>query len=222
MKYPNAAKGFKRIFTAEILKLISYVCLIGAVLIFVIALASSGVDDLSESDLMSVFGSAIGGVVLLLAFAILYFLWFIFNLIGYISARHDDENFKTALFFLIVSIVCSVASLVILSNGFASILYSLGTLSETLATIFVIAGGMKLANQLDRGDISKKGKTVLVLIIVVEVITFVITFITTFLRGIATSYISSVLMLVTFLLGIIKYIMYLSFLSKAKKMLREN
>ena len=219
MKYPNAAKGVQRIYIAELLKLIAYFSLIAAATIFIISLLSSGVEEVSEVFMNS---SVIVSIVLLVIFVVLYLISFIMNLIGFINAFRDDENFKTALIFLIINIVFTIVSVFIISGGFASILYSLATLSDTLATIFVIAGGVNLANQLEYGDVSKKGANVIKLIIIMEAISFVITFITTFMNGSASSMIALIFVLATFVLSIIKYVMYLSFLSKTRKMLKEN
>ena len=219
MSFPNAAKGIKRIYTAEILKLIGYICLILAAIVGVVALAAPGDEASGAVETLSL-GGFIGAIVLVVAFAILMITAFIMNLIGYINARNDNENFKTALVFLIVGIVFTGISVFVINNGLSSILYSLSTLSETLSTIFVIAGVMQIARQLGREDISKKGTTVLKLIITTEVISFILSFISTFLRGGTTEIVSTVLLLASLLVTFIKYIMYLSFLSKSKKMLQ--
>ena len=219
MSFPNAAKGIKRIYTAEILKLIGYICLILAAIVGVVALAAPGDEASGAAETLSL-GGFIGAIVLVVAFAILMITAFIMNLIGYINARNDNENFKTALVFLIVGIVFTGISVFVINNGLSSILYSLSTLSETLSTIFVIAGVMQIARQLGREDISKKGTTVLKLIITTEVISFILSFISTFLRGGTTEIVSTVLLLASLLVTFIKYIMYLSFLSKSKKMLQ--
>ena len=219
MSFPNAAKGIKRIYTAEILKLIGYICLILAAIVGVVALAAPGDEAYGAAETLSL-GGFIGAIVLVVAFAILMITAFIMNLIGYINARNDNENFKTALVFLIVGIVFTGISVFVINNGLSSILYSLSTLSETLSTIFVIAGVMQIARQLGREDISKKGTTVLKLIITTEVISFILSFISTFLRGGTTEIVSTVLLLASLLVTFIKYIMYLSFLSKSKKMLQ--
>lgn len=222
MSFPNAAKGIKRIYVAEILKLFAYICLAITAVAAAVALSSTedgGASGLSESLSL---GAFILAVITGLAYVVLMIIAFIFNLTGYIKARSDNENFKTALVFLIVGIAFSVLSTFVINKGIGSILYSLSTLSDTLATIFVIAGVMQIAFQIGREDINQKGKTVLKLIIAVECITFVLSFISTFFRGNTTSAISAVLMIASLLVSFIKYILYLSFLSKSKKLLAEH
>lgn len=222
MSFPNAAKGIKRIYAAEVLKLFAYFCLVITSVAASVVLASTeegGTSGLSDS--LS-FGTFVLTVIVGIAYAVLMIVAFIFNLTGYIKARSDNENFKTALVFLIVGIVFSVLSALVINQGISSILYALSTLSDTLATIFVIAGVMQIAFQLGREDINQKGVTVLKLIIAVECITFVLSFISTFFRSDTTSLISLVLMVASLLISFIKYILYLSFLSKSKKMLAEQ
>lgn len=222
MSFPNAAKGIKRIYRAEILKLFGYICLFVAVIGAAVALSlSDGSGSSGAADSLS-FGSIILAVIVGITCAVLMIISFIMNVLGYINARNDNENFKTALVFLIVGIVFSVISVFVLNQGISSVLYSLSTLSETLATIFVIAGVMQIAFQLGREDINKRGSTVLKLIIAVECITFVLSFISTFFRSDSTSLVSTLLLVASLLVSFIKYILYLSFLSKSKKMLTEN
>lgn len=221
MRFPNAAKGIKRIYIAEILKLISYICMFLAAAVAQVAFLTPGEDVSGTAETLSL-GGLIGAIVLVVVFAVLMVTAFIMNLIGYVNARNDNENFKTALVFLIVGIAFSVISVFIINNGLGSILYSLSTLSETLATIFVIAGVMQIAKQLERDDINKKGAAVLKLIIATEVLSFILSFVSTFLRGGTTEIISTVLLLASLLMTFIKYIMYLSFLSKSRKMLQKG
>lgn len=223
MSFPNAAKGVKRIFTAEILKLFAYICLIIGVITTAILYLSDGNETFNSAAAVSL-GALVVSVIMAITYVVLMVTSFIMNLVGYINARNDNENFKTALVFLSVGIVFSVVQVFLVNKGIGSIMYSLSTLSETLATIFVIAGVMQIAFQLGREDISKKGATVLKLIIAVECITFVLSFFSTFFRSEANSFSSTSVLLLgaSILINFIKYILYLLFLSKSKRMLAEN
>lgn len=223
MSFPNAAKGVKRIFTAEILKLFAYICLIIGVITTAILYLSDGNETFNSAAAVSL-GALVVSVIMAITYVVLLVTSFIMNLVGYINARNDNENFKTALVFLSVGIVFSVVQVFLVNKGIGSIMYSLSTLSETLATIFVIAGVMQIAFQLGREDISKKGATVLKLIIAVECITFVLSFFSTFFRNEANSFSSTSVLLLgaSILINFIKYILYLLFLSKSKRMLAEN
>lgn len=219
MKFPNAAKGVKRIFTAEILELISTICMVVAVVLLILGLVAGNKD--TDSGLAVAGGSWMIALIFMLAWVVLSVIAFIMNLVGIINASHDESNFKSALFFLIVSIVSVILSSVFVNtNSMASsLLYSLYSLMNVFVTIFVIAGGVKLADKLNRGDISTKGTNVLKLIIVVNILSLISMLVSTFMGGMMVSVTAAVLSLVALVLNIVQYFMYLSFLSKAKKML---
>lgn len=234
MKFPNAAKGIKKIFSAEILRLFGGICMIIAATVFVIGLATASLNINDLSNVQNISGLLAGasastavtmfliGLCIIGVAFILYFIGFILNLVGYINARRDDDAFLSALVFLLISIVFSVIYSFTISNGVGGVMYSLASLCQTIATIFVIAGVVKLADRLNRGDVSSMGSNILKLLITIEVIAFIISLITTFMGGAAASVTAAILLLVAFVLSFIKYIMYLVFLSKAKKMLAEG
>ena len=224
MKYPNAAKGVKRIFTAEILGLISTILLIiGFVLLIPALVAKNGAEGME--------GAAIGatvamGVFVLIA-GVLSIIAFIMNIIGISNASKDEENFKSALLFLILGLVAKAASITIgrFVNDAAvatGMLDSASSLLNIFVTIFVISGIVKLADRLNRGDISAKGTNVLKILIAVNVLSLIASFVASVMGGPVASGVSLVLAIVSAVLSLVQYIMYLSLLGKAKKMLIES
>ena len=168
-------------------------------------------------------GGFLIAAVFALAWFVLAFIAFIMNLVGIINASHDEQNFKSALFFLIVGIVTAILAGIFYNNGtVSSLLYSLYSLINLFVYIFVIAGVVKLADQMNRGDVSAKGTNVLKLIIVINVLALISSLIATFMGGMVASGTAGVLLLVGIVLSIVQYFMYLSFLAKAKKMLAEK
>ncbi|MBQ9680632.1 MAG: hypothetical protein IJV48_08135 [Ruminococcus sp.] len=220
MKFPNAAKGMKKIYTSEILKLIATIFLIAAVIMIVIAVAGGQVGDNIGSALAG--GGLIGAGVCVLVWMVLVIIGFILKLVGIINASHDEESFKSALIFWIIGIAAMIVSSVLIANNTSMAGNLLNTFSELVQifiTIFVIAGGVKLADRLNRGDVSAKGTNVLKLIIVIKILSLIAQLVSTFMGGIVTSVVAGVIFLVALLLEVIQYFMYLSFLSQAKKML---
>lgn len=225
MKYPNAAKGVKQIFTAEILGLISSILLIiGFVLLIpAVLVAKNGAEGME--------GAAIGATVVMGVFVliagVLSIIAFIMNIIGISNASKDEENFKSALLFLILGLVAKVASITIgdivkdaaVATG---MLDSTSSLMNIFVTIFVISGIVKLADRLNRGDISAKGTNVLKILIAVNVLALVASFIASVMGGPVASGVALALAIVSAVLTVVQYIMYLSLLSKAKKMLIES
>lgn len=224
MKYPNAAKGVKRIFTAEILGLISSILLVvGFILMIPAVLVANGAEGME--------GAAIGatvamGVFVLIA-GVLSIIAFIMNIVGINNASKDEENFKSALLFLILGLVAKAASITIgrfvkdaaVATG---MLDTAANLLNIFVTIFVISGIVKLADRLNRGDISAKGTNVLKILIAVNVLSLIASFIASVMGGPVASSVTLALAIVSAVLSVVQYIMYLSLLSKAKKMLAES
>ena len=221
MKFPNAAKGMKKIFTAEILILIAFACLLVGTILFLVGIA--GTEYQGDAASMMAGGGMIGAVIFFVAFAVLAGISFILNLIGIINASRDEQNFKSALLFLFIGIVAVIISgfFTYTNPTVCSLLYSVFRLMEVFVVIFVISGGVKLADRLNNGAVSTKGTNVLKLIIVTKIIELIVSLIATFMGGMAASVTACILLIAAFVLSIIQYIMYLSFLSQAKKMLNK-
>ncbi len=225
MKYPNAAKGVKRIFTAEILGLISSILLVVGFILMIpaVLVAKNGAEGME--------GAAIGatvamGVFVLIA-GVLSIIAFIMNIVGINNASKDEENFKSALLFLVLGLVAKAASITIgrfvkdatVATG---MLDTAANLLNIFVTIFVISGIVKLADRLNRGDISAKGTNVLKILIAVNVLSLIASFIASVMGGPVASGVTLALAIVSAVLSVVQYIMYLSLLSKAKKMLAES
>ena len=225
MKYPNAAKGVKRIFTAEILGLISEILLVVGFILMIPAVLV----DKNGAEGME--GAAIGatvamGVFVLIA-GVLFIIAFIMNIVGINNASKDEENFKSALLFLVLGLVAKAASITIgrfvkdaaVATG---MLDTAANLLNIFVTIFVISGIVKLADRLNRGDISAKGTNVLKILIAVNVLSLIASFIASVMGGPVASNVTLALAIVSAVLSVVQYIMYLSLLSKAKKMLADS
>lgn len=224
MKFPNAAKGVKRIFAAEVLNLIATISLIVAALMIVIAVAGGNYASGDTSAVLAG-GGLVGALVFVIVWFVLTVIAFIMKLVGIINASRDEVSFKSALVFLIVSIVASIVSSILMTNNInvaGNLLYTFAQLLEVFITIFVIAGGVKLADRLNRGDIGRKGTNVLKVIIVVNVLMLIANMVSSFMGGIAASVVAGVLFLVALIMEVVQYFLYLSFLGKTKKMLAES
>ena len=235
MKFPNAAKGVKRIFVAEVLTLIGLLSvLVATTLILTIS---------SVFTLESAIGAflAIGITVICLASVVLLIVAFIMELVGVINASRDESSFKSALIFFIVSIVLSIVSSLLKSVSVIAggILSLIGGLVSIFVLIFIIAGIIRLADRLNRGDVSGKGSKVLKLLIIIKVVALIVTTIASFMGDsasisavissmVAPSEVAStpstavvIILIATPVLEVIQYIIYLPFLSQAKKMLNK-
>ena len=227
MKFPNAAKGVKKIFTAEILSLIGQILAAVSTIAVLIAILTSGITVESLKT-----GNGFEGLVGFLLIAgiawiimgIFMFIAMIIRIVGIAQARRDEDNFTAALVFQIMSIVTTLLTifLPIISVRASGFLDSVTTLLDVFVVILVISGIIKLSDKLNNGEIARKGVNILKLIIMINVFGLLGTLIASFMGGTVASVAAAVIALIAAVLSVVQYIMYLSFLSKAKKMLEKS
>ncbi len=225
MRFPNAAKGVKNIFTAQILQLIGSGCAV----IGCIILISSGVTAVltkgSDAGLVAALSQAAGASIFLVAYSILALIAFIMQIVGIVNAKKDEESFKSALICLIIGIVVPIIGALFsrVSPVISSLCLSVGNLMGLFVTIFIISGIIKLADQLNRGDVSTKGSNILKMIIVIAGLSLILSIVSSFMMANTAIMVTAVILIVvSIVLSIIQYIMFLTLLSQAKKMLNEG
>ena len=217
MSFPNAAKGVKRIFTAEILGLISAVITIIAVVLMIITLAAAKAN--SES------GTIVAGVgtgFFTIAAAVLSLISGIMALVGIINASKDEGAFKTALIMIVVSLCAAIVAAIFSRNATVqSICQIIQNLMGIFVTVFVIKGVTNLADRLNDDDVSRQGRNLLTIIIVVYALALIANIIVLIFGGMFASVTAGVIAVVALVLQIVGYFVYLSLLSKGKNMLAE-
>ena len=220
MRFPNAASGVKKIFTAEILALISEILLLFAGVLVVIALAAAQNNANDSLALGTLAGFAIFGF----GATVIAIIAFILKIVGISQASKDENSFKTAIICLIIGIVGSLVYSIFQTSSptVASIGNLIYQLMNLFVTIFVISGIIKLADQLNDGVVSAKGSTLLKLITVIYALTIIANIIVLILGGYAVSIVAAIIYLIALILTVVQYIMYLVYLANAKKMLAEN
>ena len=168
MKFSNAAKGVSKIFTAEILGLISYV-LLGIGSISVIGAAVSSGDKVSKAAT----GTIVGGGVLATIGAIIMIVGAIINIVGLVQAGKDEPFFKYALYAMIIFFIFSLIVNFVMSasgynyNGYAN---SGETLINLIVNVLVIQGIINLANAKQNAKVASKGLLIFKLIIAVAIL----------------------------------------------------
>ena len=220
MRFPNAASGVKKIFTAEILALISDILLIIAGFMVVVALAATNTNGNESLALGTLAGFAIFGF----GASVIAIIAFILKIVGISQASKDENSFKTAIICLIIGIVGSIVYSIFQTSSptVASIGNLIYQLMNLFVTIFVISGIIKLADQLNDGVVSAKGSTLLKLITVIYALTIIANIIVLILGGYSVSIVAAIIYLIALILTVVQYIMYLVYLANAKKMLAEN
>lgn len=218
MRYPNAAKGIKKIYLAEILGILALVLAI----VMAIMVAGSHVDtSISGEEAAQALQAAnvgtpfvIVGVVMMLLMLVSYFM----NLSGIINASKDDEGFKRALWALLASIAFGVVA-AILENSNAKVASWLkvpSTLFELVVTIYVLEGIGNLARNLGKNDIadlSKQCRTWMMCALVLSAAAEAFVAL-----GTTGSVLNTTSGIAASLLGIVAYVVYLRVLNKARLM----
>lgn len=218
MTFPNAAKGVKRIFTAEILALIAA---IASVIAIILALVMAGAAEANAEGaaVASLGGTAIFGI----GAGVLMIIAFIMQIVGISNASKDEDSFKTAMACLLIGIAAALVGSIFSSNEVVvSIAELVSKLMSLFVTIFIISGIIKLADRLNDGVVSAKGTNLLKLITVIYALSLIASLIVVILGGYTASVVAGIIALIAGILQIIQYFVYLSYLSKAKKMLAER
>ena len=224
MQYPNAYKGVKRIYIAEILTLIATIlAIIGAAIMIV--RYNGNLEQLQnlQLDAESVdLPIAIASALVLIA-GILAIISFIISLVGVCNARIDESAFTGALIMIILSIVVSITGSVMQNTNptaanWANVAVSVLTLASTL---FIIKGIMNLAEKLERPDMVSKGRSIMAAILIINIIAIAASAVSAYLELSETQekiveYVSLGASVAT----LIFLLIYLSYLNKAKKMLQ--
>lgn len=218
MRYPNAAKGIKKIWIAEILGILAVVLAIALVFM----LAANNVDtNMSGEEAAQMMETAkIAGPVVVLGFGMMLLMLasYLLNLIGISNAAKDEEGFKRALWVLLASMVFGIVA-AILENSNAKVANWLkvpSTLFELVVIVYVLEGIGSLARNLGKSDIvdlSKQCKTWMMCALVLSAAAEV--FVALGTEGSTLSTTSGV---AAALLQIVAYVVYLRVLNKARQM----
>ena len=219
MKFSNAAKGVSKIFTAEILGLIAFV-LMGIGSIAVIGAAVSSGDKVSNVAA----GTFVGGGILATIGAIIMIIGAIINIVGLVQAGKDEPFFKYALYAMIIYFIVSlIISIALSASGSAKDDASNGaTLLNLIVNVLVIQGIINLANAKQDAKVAQKGLLIFKLYIAVAVLEIIAYIISVVTQSTTVAVVVLVLAIAALVLGIVRYFMYLSMLSNAKKMLAED
>ena len=223
MRFPNAAKGVKKIFTAEILSLIA-VLIGGTVMVLATVLgisASENNETAAGVIIIALFVCAIAALVMLIVGGIM-------NIVGYIQAAIDEAGFARAIVCTIFSVIFYVLGTLFQgTEGVLSWLCAISLIASQLlrmlVTIFAIGGLINLSDRCDRPDMVNKGQNIVRVLCAIYVLNCVAILSKELFGDILSNDIFiSVLTIVAAVLMVVEFVLYLSYLSKAAKMLREH
>ena len=218
MRYPNAAKGIKKIWIAEILSILAAL-LIAALVILVSAnhvdTSISGEEAAQVLEAAKISGPIVVlGVGMMLLMLVSYFL----NMAGIINASKDEAGFKRALWTLLASMAFGIVAAILENSNVkvANWLKIPSTLFELVVMIYVLEGIASLAKNLgkkDIADMSTQCRTWMMcaLILASAAEAFVA-------MGTEGSTLNTTSGVAAALLQIVAYVLYLRVLNKARKM----
>lgn len=211
MHYPNAEKGIRKIFVAEILGLCGAIALTITVVLGLLV----EVDDIL----------AIPAILCGVAAVVLMLLSHIFNIVGITRASKDEYTFRYALYAVIFGIFFSLLSGflndVFDGNEYAQRLISLiPDLVNLITMVFIVMGIRNMATALNDPVMESKGRNILTIAFVMEMIIFAARAFSGFIpEGSDLAIIELIVVGFAGMLSIVTYILYLSYLAKARRML---
>ena len=215
MRFPNAFRGVKKIWLAELLMLLAAV--IGIILIFVIAANSTlvGADVVVNKEAVETPAAILG-----IATALIALVAFVLNLVGLINAHKDDAAFRIALLVTVLGIVASAISAIWSNNQVLNKWMDTAlTIFSMLASYYVLTGIANLADKYPdpaTKALALKSRTLVEGSFCATALFKLIISIFKIQDG---STISTILSVVALLLELVSYILYLRALSKGKQML---
>ena len=214
MRFPNAYRGVKKIWLAEMLMLLA--AIVGIVIVIVAAMNGTMVGE----DIVINEGVKTPIAVLGIVTAVILLIGFILNLVGLINANNDDSAFRIALLVTILGVVASAISAIWSNNETLNKWMDTAiTICSMFASYYVLTGIANLAEKMSDAAtkaLALKSRTLVEGSFCATALFKLIISIFKIQDG---STISTILAVVALLLELVSYILYLRALSKGKKML---
>ena len=214
MRFPNAYRGVKKIWLAEMLMLLA--AIVGIIMVIVMAANGTMVGE----DIVINEGVKTPIAVLGIVTAVIALVAFILNLIGLINANNDDSAFRIALLVTILGIVASAISAIWSNNETLNKWMDTALIiCSMFASYYVLTGIANLAEKMSDAAtkaVALKSRTLVEGSFCATALFKLIISIFKIPNG---STISTILAVIALLLELVSYILYLRALSKGKKML---
>ncbi len=220
MRFPNACKGLKKIFFAELISLIALVPY--AVSLVLIQFLPEEIDKNNAEMLPAEVVVTILSILSLVMMTVAYVL----NVIGYVTASKDNESFKKAMLLTIAGMVLTVVSGImenangnpILTNTFDS----MENILDLLITLMTISGIVTLSVTYGDLRIVESGKALFKFLFAIYLPTLIAYVFVYLLRNTRSAAILAVTVtFISFALNTVYSLLYLRYLYRAVNMLEE-
>lgn len=208
--FPNASKGIKNVFRAEILDLISILAVSVGTIFVVCSIATGSIGGILVLSIL--------GILIMFGSLVLTIISFVKMLIGLKAAGMDEELFQKALICVIVSFGVEVVAVILSSivkgstigNDIATII---SRIADLAATYFILTGCSNLLEQRLKTRLADKGSNTRNMIIGLFGISIVFRIIPIF-----TAPVADIIFLILYIvISIIAYVKYLGFLKHASE-----
>ena len=220
MRFPNACKGLKKIFFAELISLIALVPY--AVSLVLIQFLPEEIDKNNAEMLPAEVVVTILSILSLVMMTVAYVL----NVIGYVTASKDNESFKKAMLLTIAGMVLTVVSGIMENaNGNPSLTNtfdSMENILDLLITLMTISGIVTLS--VTYGDLRmvESGKALFKFLFAIYLPTLIAYVFVYLLRNTRSAAILAVTVtFISFALNTVYSLLYLRYLYRAVNMLEE-
>ncbi len=220
MRFPNACKGLKKIFFAELISLIALVPY--AVSLVLIQFLPEEIDKNNAEMLPAEVVVTILSILSLVMMTVAYVL----NVIGYVTASKDNESFKKAMLLTIAGMVLTVVSGImenangnpILTNTFDS----MENILDLLITLMTISGIVTLSVTYGNLRMVESGKALFKFLFAIYLPTLIAYVFVYLLRNTRSAAILAVTVtFISFALNTVYSLLYLRYLYRAVNMLEE-
>ena len=210
MKYPNASKGLHTLLKAE------FIALAASIIAVILSVLDLPEVDVPEPELY-VYGI---GVLVIIA---VYVAAYVMGIFGIIGASKDEPAFKVSLYAIIALIIFAVLSAFFFENETVYLILSIaGDVAYFFFVHYIIHGIMHLSEHLGKPELAKKGKNIFTVIyigIIFEVIVRIIEIIYGQKQG---EELAMPFDVVANILKTVEYIMFLIYIIKGNKLLKES
>ena len=220
MRFPNACKGLKKIFFAELISLIALVPY--AVSLVLIQFLPEEIDKNNAEMLPAEVVVTILSILSLVMMTVAYVL----NVIGYVTASKDNESFKKAMLLTVAGMVLTVVSGImenangnpILTNTFDS----MENILDLLITLMTISGIVTLSVTYGNLRMVESGKALFKFLFAIYLPTLIAYVFVYLLRNTRSAAILAVTVtFISFALNTVYSLLYLRYLYRAVNMLEE-
>ena len=210
MKYPNASKGLRTILKAEFIALAASII---AVIVSVFDLPEVNVPE----PALYVYGV---GVLVIIA---VYVAAYVMGIFGITCASRDEPAFRVSLYAIIAMIIFAVLSAFFFENEPVYLILSIaGDVAYFFFVHYIIHGIMHLSEHLDRPELSKKGKKIFTVIYIGIIFEVIVRIIEIIYGQKQAEEIALPFDLVANILKTVEYIMFLIYIIKGNKTLKDS